>query len=83
MYNCESLYNLTLKPKINDISLKLLSEYYKKYLLPYQFRYVFNDGKTITLEFKEEYFCHLIGTESIVKNQFQGICSKIIEDLQG
>lgn len=67
MHNCESLYNLTRKPKINDISLKLLSEYYKKYLLPYKFRYIFDDDKTITLEFKEEHFCHLIGTESIVR----------------
>ena len=44
MYSCEDLFNLKQKPRINDISLKLLSEYYKKYLMPFKFRYTFAEN---------------------------------------
>ena len=35
--DCSSLYELSHVPKINDISLLLLTEYYEKYLMPYEY----------------------------------------------
>ena len=68
MYNCEELFNLVQKPRINDISLNLLCEYYKKHLLPFKFKYVLDGaGKDVVLEFKKENFCHLLGIDSIAK----------------
>lgn len=68
VYSCEDLYDLKQKPKINDISLNLLCEYYKKYLLPFEYRYTFEDtSRIVVLDFKKENFCHLLGIESVVK----------------
>ncbi len=69
--SCEQLRECQSKPKINDISLILLSEYYEKYLMPFIYTYkIINKDKEvryIKLRFDSFRFCHLLGIESIVK----------------
>lgn len=70
MYSALELRNLSIKPRINDISLKILSEYYKTFLYPFIFCYHIktnNEDKDIELRFELDKFCHLLGIESIVK----------------
>lgn len=81
MYSCEDLFNLKQKPRINDISLKLLSKYYKKYLMPFKFRYTFAENiDDVVLVFKEENFCHLLGVESIVR---KSVSQKLLCNYRG
>lgn len=70
LYKAEELRGLDVKPRINDIDLKVLQEYYEMYLNPFIYQYDIsddNDSSSIELRFDEENFCHLIGIESIVK----------------
>lgn len=70
MHSAIELRNLSKKPKINDISLKILSEYYEMFLYPFIYNYHIEtkDGdKDIELRFELDKFCHLLGMESIVK----------------
>ena len=70
MYRAEELRGLKLKPRINDVDLRTLQDYYSKFLNPFIYQYdVVEDKKqkTIQLRFDEENFCHLLGIESIVK----------------
>lgn len=70
MYNALELRILTIKPRINDISLKILSEYYEMFLYPFIYHYHIkspNKEKDIELRFDLDKFCHLLGIESIVK----------------
>ena len=70
MYSTTELRKLNIKPRINDISLKVLSEYYEMFLFPFIYHYhikLTNEEKNISLKFDLEKFCHLLGIESIVK----------------
>lgn len=54
MYNAIELKNLKIKPKINDISLDVLREFYELFLYPFIYTYtiVRNDNsRTISLRF--------------------------------
>lgn len=53
------LNRLTTKPRINDISLELLREYYETFLHPFEFHYTVNDSldqDNIKLRFDKENF---------------------------
>lgn len=70
MYNAVELKELTVKPKINDISLNVLREFYEMFLYPfiYTYRVTRNEEiKIITVRFNTRNFCHLLGVESIAK----------------
>lgn len=70
MYKAEELRGLTIKPRINDIDIDILQDYYRKFLNPfiYQYDVTEDDNRSfIQLRFNEENFCHLLGIESIVK----------------
>ncbi len=70
MYKAEELCGLTVKPKINDIDLNVLQDYYRKFLNPFIYQYDITEDErqsSIQLRFDEENFCHLLGIESIVK----------------
>lgn len=70
MYKAEELCGLSVKPKINDIDLNVLQDYYRKFLNPFIYQYdIAEDEKqsSIQLRFDEENFCHLLGIESIVR----------------
>lgn len=73
-YDIAELLSLTQKPKINDISLKLLSTYYEDVLSPYGFIYEISDtnnsnsSSVVNLRFDIDKFCHLIGVESVAKS---------------
>lgn len=70
MYTAIELKDLTLKPKINDITLKVLADYYGMFLNPFVYKYIVRDIKgtqNIELRFKYENFCHLLGIENIAK----------------
>lgn len=68
---CEELYNYAQNPRINQIDLDLLREYYETYLNPYtfQFEVKYDDDNTekIELIFDKRNFCHLLGIEGILK----------------
>ena len=71
MHSAVELRNLSIKPKINDISLKVLSEYYEMFLYPFVYNYYIKTeegDKNIELRFDLENNCHLLGVETIVKN---------------
>ena len=71
MYTALELRTLNIKPRINDISLKILSEYYQMFLAPFIYNYHIvskTEEKYIKLNFELENFCHLLGIESTVKN---------------
>lgn len=81
---CEQLINLTLKPRINDIDLNVLRQYYENYLEAYIFRYRIigkdNYDKAIEVRFSKDKFCHLVGIESIVK---YSVNSKTLKEYKG
>ncbi|MEW4412678.1 hypothetical protein [Clostridium sp. AN503] len=72
MYNIIQLKHLKSKPKINDISLHLLCEYYEAFLNPFIYQYEIefanHTKKKLKLKFELENFCHLLGLESVAKN---------------
>lgn len=70
MYSAIELKELTIKPKINDITLDTLREYYEIFLHPFIYTYRIIQGdknREITLRFDRENFCHLLGMETIAK----------------
>lgn len=70
MYSAAELKELTLKPRINDISLKVLSEYYEMFLNPFIYHYRVRDidgERAFELRFECENFCHLLGIETTAK----------------
>lgn len=69
--NVAALNALMTKPKIDEINLKLLQDYYKTYLNPYRYTYELADGFVINLDFEEQSFCHLVGLESIVEGSIK------------
>lgn len=69
MYNALELKELTMKPKINDISLEVLREFYEIFLYPFVFTYtVIPNDKRIAVRFNTKNFCHLLGIETVAKN---------------
>lgn len=70
MYNPEDLRSLTIKPKINDIDLPILKDFYTIYLMPFIYTYSITDAdsnRQLQLRFDNVRFCHLLGLESIAK----------------
>ena len=70
MYSAVELKELTIKPKINDISLNILSEFYEMFLYPFIYTYTITqstESKKIAVRFNTKNFCHLLGIESIAK----------------
>lgn len=84
MYSPYELKELTEKPRINDVSLESLRQYYEYYLNPFIYRYnvTYADGNTKDLELRFDYenFCHLLGIESIVK---KSVSSSNLRDYKG
>ncbi len=79
MYKAEELINLETKPRINDISLKIIKDFYFMYLMPFFYNYVVKDfvgEKRFELRFDSERLCHLLGVESIAKGQvkYKDLC---------
>jgi len=71
MYTAIDLKDLTIKPRINDITLKVLADYYKMFLIPFIYNYTLEDNgilKNVNLRFNSENFCHLLGIEAIAKD---------------
>lgn len=70
MYRAVELKELTVKPRINDITLNVLREYYEMFLCPFIYTYTVkskNNQRTISVRFNSYNFCHLLGIESIAK----------------
>lgn len=74
MYSAVELSRLTRTPRINDITLEVLREYYEIYLYPFIYTYTITDTVTghevnqkIDLRFNTWNFCHLLGIESIAR----------------
>lgn len=68
---CQQLFNATENPRINDLTLDLLREYYETYLNPYIYKFeIKEEGKDepqiIEMRFDQENFCHLLGIDKIV-----------------
>ena len=71
MYKPEELKNLSIKPKINDISLAVLQDYYQMFLMPFVYTYYVatnDDVQEFKLRFDRDKLCHLLGIESIARN---------------
>ena len=72
MYNPEELRTLSIKPKINDIDLPILKDFYTMYLMPFIYTYTINNeerNQQLQLRFDDIRLCHLLGLESIATGQ--------------
>lgn len=72
MYNPEELRTLSIKPKINDIDLPILKDFYTMYLMPFIYTYTINNeerSQQLQLRFDDIRLCHLLGLESIATGQ--------------
>lgn len=70
MYKAEELILLEEKPRINDIDLYVLCDFYEMFLLPFVYTYYVvagSDVKQFRLRFDRDKLCHLLGVESIAK----------------
>lgn len=70
MYSAVELKELSIKPKINDITLEVLREFYEMFLYPFVYTYTItqnNESREIAVKFNIRNFCHLLGIESIAK----------------
>ncbi len=86
MYSCIDLNKLTTNPRINDISLDLLREYYETFLYPFEYHYIIKDNERqydIELRFDKENLSHLLGLESIAKYNLNTDELKMIKGIQG
>ncbi|WP_206813120.1 PBECR4 domain-containing protein [Paradesulfitobacterium ferrireducens] len=72
MYTKEQLRQLTAAPKISEISLQLLQEFYDEYICSNRFFYEFKGGLVIELDFYPEGLAHLLGIHH-VHDRFKGI----------
>ena len=66
MLTTDELLNLTRIPKISEISLKLLQEFYDIYICPNIYVFEMEDNNIIKLEFLDVNLCHLMGFQHIV-----------------
>ncbi|MFD0591030.1 PBECR4 domain-containing protein [Paenibacillus sp. GCM10027627] len=64
----KALAALTDKPNIDQISLELLRQFYEIHLEPFTFVFELEDGQKISLDFKKEEFCHLVGIQKLAVN---------------
>lgn len=70
MFSAVELKELTIKPKINDISIEVLREFYEIFLYPFIYTYTItqnDESKKIAVRFNTKNFCHLLGVETIAK----------------
>ena len=72
MYSPYELKNLREKPRINDLSLETLRQYYEYYLNPFIYHYniTYTDGsqKNLELRFDQENFAICSGLNPLRKN---------------
>lgn len=83
MYTAIELKGLEIKPRINDISLEILREFYEIFLMPFIYTYTLtkkDETKVITVRFLPENFCHLLGIESIAK---RAVKAKVLHEYRG
>jgi len=66
MLTTDELLNLTRIPKISEISLKLLQEFYDIHICPNIYIFELEDRNIIKLEFLDVNLCHLLGFQHIV-----------------
>ncbi len=66
MLTTDELLNLTRLPKISEISLKLLQEFYDIYICPNIYVFELENKEVIRLEFLDVNLCHLMGFQHIV-----------------
>lgn len=79
MYNPEDLRTLSIKPKINDIDLPILKDFYAMYLMPFIYTYTITSEETnrqLQLRFDDIRLCHLLGLESIATGhvKYKDLC---------
>lgn len=61
---------LTVKPTLDQIDLIVLTDYYEKYLEPFQYEFELEDGNEIKLKFNRDNFCHLLGIHKPAEKKF-------------
>ncbi|MBW9155617.1 hypothetical protein LGL55_05525 [Clostridium tagluense] len=66
MLTTDELLNLNRLPKISEISLKLLQEFYDIYICPNIYMLQLENKDIIKLEFLDVNLCHLMGFQHIV-----------------
>lgn len=71
MLTTDELLNLTRLPKISEISLKLLQEFYDIYICPNTYVFHLENENIIKLEFLDVNLCHLMGLQHIVPYKSQ------------
>jgi hypothetical protein len=69
IYKIDELCGLSDVADIHKLSLKLLQDYYKIHLMPYNYKFELPGEKTINLSFPKAQFCHLLAIEKIMTLQ--------------
>jgi hypothetical protein len=66
-----ALRNTSVRPTLSSLTLKLLSEYYEAFMMPFINTFKLDDGTDLKLRFNDYNFGHLLGLEDIVKNELR------------
>lgn len=66
----ENLLESNGRINLDQISIKLLAEYYEEYLMKYIYCFELENGVTIELKFSAKDFCHLIGIQQLSQNKY-------------
>ncbi|MGG0657254.1 PBECR4 domain-containing protein [Rummeliibacillus pycnus] len=69
--NIHELKETAVRPSLSNLTLKLLSEYYEAFLMPFIYKYELDDGTYLKLRCNDYNFAHLLGLEDIVKNELK------------
>ncbi|MFF3925489.1 PBECR4 domain-containing protein [Paenibacillus lactis] len=67
MLDVTALSTLSTKPRIDQISLELLRQYYERNLEPNIFIFELDNGIIVNLDFNKEHLCHLLGIEKMAR----------------
>lgn len=85
MYTLKQYNSLQEAADPNHISLKLLQDYYKTYLMPYTFYFEMESNvhsvEEVNLEFSKSNFCHLISIASMA--EYAGISDDALQEFKG
>jgi len=72
MYTKDELVTLEKIPKLDELSLKIICDFYSNHICNYSYEYELSGNKNIKIRFFKENLCHLLGIHKVVPQQTKG-----------